>query len=436
MLSALPRRIAASYSAVMVADEPGPGVTHLAVNVCWALLRSHEVGRLAISVADRPEIFPINYIVDHGTVVFRTAEGTKLAGAIQRDVAFEADGYEPDTGEAWSVVVKGRGEEIARHELLDTADLPLSHGTLHRNNGSCGSCPTRSVAAGFAWSTAKPGEHHGRMRPGRHPNDRRGSASPSYPRPQLLVVALRSVRRSMSLRLTRQPGAVRENSVWLRTVMQLLDEGAVDLDASVRRYVPNCASPTVRQRTPSPSAISCSRPAGCPPSPVAQCWPRPRTGSVTDAVRELVGVELAAAPGTRWQYANANYVLAGLVVERTWGWPMADYLERRIYRPLGMTGSFAAIEPAARPAAGGGPSRAVLLVRPYSSCRPGRLRLVGAASVRVSDQWLILLVLITLLTATAAVRLTGLARLVPTPSRWAGRPAGGTHAVWPSPQQP
>jgi uncharacterized protein len=124
--SALPRTIAASYSAGMVADEPGPGVTHLAVNVCWALLRSHEVGRLAVSIADRPEIFPINYVVDHGTVVFRTAEGTKLAGAVQRDVAFEADGFEPDTGEAWSVVVKGRAEEVARaHELLDTADLPL-----------------------------------------------------------------------------------------------------------------------------------------------------------------------------------------------------------------------------------------------------------------------------------------------------------------------
>ena len=73
-----------------------------------------------MSIADRPEIFPINFVVDHGTVVFRTAEGTKLAGAVQGDaVAFEADGYERDTGEAWSVVVKGHAEEIARgHDLL------------------------------------------------------------------------------------------------------------------------------------------------------------------------------------------------------------------------------------------------------------------------------------------------------------------------------
>jgi uncharacterized protein len=125
-VSALPVPIAASYAAPMAADEPGPGVTNLEANASWALLRSHEVGRLAVSIDERPEIFPVNYTVDHGTVVFRTAEGTKLAGAVQRDVAFEADGYEPETGEAWSVVVKGRAEEISRvQELLDTADLPL-----------------------------------------------------------------------------------------------------------------------------------------------------------------------------------------------------------------------------------------------------------------------------------------------------------------------
>jgi nitroimidazol reductase NimA-like FMN-containing flavoprotein (pyridoxamine 5'-phosphate oxidase superfamily) len=111
----------------MAADEPTPAVVHLEANNCWALLRSHEVGRLAVSIDDRPDIFPINYVVDHGTVVFRTAEGTKLAGVIKGDaVAFEADGYEPETGEAWSVVVKGHAEEISRvQDLLDTTDLPL-----------------------------------------------------------------------------------------------------------------------------------------------------------------------------------------------------------------------------------------------------------------------------------------------------------------------
>ena len=66
-------------------------------------------------------------MVDHGTIVFRTAKGTKLAAAVLgHSVAFEADGHDTDKGEAWSVVIKGRAEEIRSvHELLDTTALPL-----------------------------------------------------------------------------------------------------------------------------------------------------------------------------------------------------------------------------------------------------------------------------------------------------------------------
>jgi nitroimidazol reductase NimA-like FMN-containing flavoprotein (pyridoxamine 5'-phosphate oxidase superfamily) len=107
--------------------DSGTGVAILATDACWGLLRSTDVGRLAVSVAGEPDIFPVNYVVDQGTVVFRTAPGTKLSGvAIGQAVAFEVDGYDPDAGEAWSVVVRGRGEQITRsHELIDTTDLPL-----------------------------------------------------------------------------------------------------------------------------------------------------------------------------------------------------------------------------------------------------------------------------------------------------------------------
>jgi nitroimidazol reductase NimA-like FMN-containing flavoprotein (pyridoxamine 5'-phosphate oxidase superfamily) len=103
------------------------GITILETNTCWELLRATEVGRLAVSIGERPDIFPVNFVVDHGSIVFRTAEGTKLAAAVLgRAVAFEIDGYDAAAGEAWSVVVKGRAAEIERmQDVWDALDLPL-----------------------------------------------------------------------------------------------------------------------------------------------------------------------------------------------------------------------------------------------------------------------------------------------------------------------
>ena len=107
----------------MVISEPKMHV--LLENECWALLRQQEVGRLAVVVDGCPEIFPVNYVVDHGTVVFRTAEGSKLTALVtEKRVAFEIDG-EAD-GDAFSVVVKGFAVEIGdRYELFDALELPL-----------------------------------------------------------------------------------------------------------------------------------------------------------------------------------------------------------------------------------------------------------------------------------------------------------------------
>ncbi len=41
-------------------------------------------------------------------------------------------------------------------------------------------------------------------------------------------------------------------------------------------------------------------------------------------------------PGTKWQYSNTNYVIAGRIVEQVSGKPLIDLLEERIFRPLAM----------------------------------------------------------------------------------------------------
>ncbi len=110
----------------MTGRAPVAETEHLSVRECWALLRSTPVGRLATVVDGRPDIHPVNHLVDHGTVLFRTAEGTKLRAAVGHDVAFEADGYNAEAGQAWSVVVKGTAREIRElDESLGVMLLPL-----------------------------------------------------------------------------------------------------------------------------------------------------------------------------------------------------------------------------------------------------------------------------------------------------------------------
>lgn len=107
--------------------DPYTGMQVLGTEACWELLRSNEVGRLAVSITNHPDIFPINYVVDGEMIVFRTAPGTKLAAAVLGTaVAFEIDGYDPDAGDAWSVVIKGTAEQIEGWLDKDRAErLPL-----------------------------------------------------------------------------------------------------------------------------------------------------------------------------------------------------------------------------------------------------------------------------------------------------------------------
>jgi uncharacterized protein len=115
----------------MTTAEPGAGapMDHLGVSDCWALLRSAPVCRVAVCTADGPQLLPMNHVVDAGTLVLRTAEGTTFAeaGAAGALVAVEADGYDEGTGTAWSVVARGRVRQVTRlHDLVDLEQVPVA----------------------------------------------------------------------------------------------------------------------------------------------------------------------------------------------------------------------------------------------------------------------------------------------------------------------
>ena len=96
-------------------SETDDGVTILSDHECWELMAGVTLGRLVTSVDGQPEIFPVNYVVQHRTVLFRTAEGTKLVStAINNHVLFEVDDH--NVGEGWSVIVRGRARSLRTNE--------------------------------------------------------------------------------------------------------------------------------------------------------------------------------------------------------------------------------------------------------------------------------------------------------------------------------
>ena len=84
---------------------------------CWELLASRGVGRVVVSIANQPDIFPVNYKLDNRAIYIHTVPGTKLAGAVLGSgVAFEIDDLNEDTRQGWSVVVHGVAREVEKLE--------------------------------------------------------------------------------------------------------------------------------------------------------------------------------------------------------------------------------------------------------------------------------------------------------------------------------
>lgn len=96
-------------------------VTALGDDDSWNLISGVHLGRLVTVVDGRPEIFPVNFVVQRRTVVFRTAEGTKLFGAVMNDqVLFEADDH--NVVEGWSVIVRGTAKVLFGADEIQDAE--------------------------------------------------------------------------------------------------------------------------------------------------------------------------------------------------------------------------------------------------------------------------------------------------------------------------
>ncbi|MFF2120410.1 serine hydrolase domain-containing protein [Kitasatospora sp. NPDC058184] len=121
-------------------------------------------------------------------------------------------------------------------------------------------------------------------------------------------------------------------------VLQLAGEGKVDLDASVDTYLPGLVRGegidghgiTVRQLLQHTSGLPDYE------GLLEETALRTRYFEPRELLDMALGQKPAFAPGEKFGYSSTNYVLAGLIVQRVTGRPIAEEIDRRIIRRIGL----------------------------------------------------------------------------------------------------
>jgi len=89
---------------------------------CWAALESTGLGRLAVRAGEDIDLYPVNFLVSHRLLYFRSAPGTKMVELTRAPrVAFEADGS--SDGLRWSVTVKGVAQRLGFDSEIEASGI-------------------------------------------------------------------------------------------------------------------------------------------------------------------------------------------------------------------------------------------------------------------------------------------------------------------------
>jgi CubicO group peptidase (beta-lactamase class C family) len=130
-------------------------------------------------------------------------------------------------------------------------------------------------------------------------------------------------------------------SVTAVAVMQLVEEGRIDLDAPVQTYIPGFSvadektseTITVRHLLHQTSGLA----------EETYMADHPPDATLEEVVRDLQHAEPVDQPGSAFHYFNENYTTLGLLIERVSGQAYGDYVQEQILQPLGMDRSAATV---------------------------------------------------------------------------------------------
>lgn len=114
-------------------------------------------------------------------------------------------------------------------------------------------------------------------------------------------------------------------------VMMLIEDGKASLDDKLVKHLPDIPAEwnamTIRHLL--------THTAGLGDYP--QDFDLQRDATEAEIFKKLQAVKPAAAPGERWAYSNVGYVTLGVLIRKLSGKFYGDYLQEKVFKPLGMT---------------------------------------------------------------------------------------------------
>ena len=130
-------------------------------------------------------------------------------------------------------------------------------------------------------------------------------------------------------------------------VMRLVEQGRLDLDAPVERYLTRWHFPpsrfdekgvTIRRLLSHTSGLSAGSSTGYSGFEPGEPLPTLEE-SLTGKTKPPGGIRLVSAPGSSFKYSGANYLVLQLLIEEVTGLPFSTYMRQEVLEPLGMTNS-------------------------------------------------------------------------------------------------
>lgn len=130
-------------------------------------------------------------------------------------------------------------------------------------------------------------------------------------------------------------GSITKLTVWL-SVMQLWEQGKLDLEADIRSYLPEGFLKRLTYDEPLTLIHLMNHQGGFEDSVIGTYVPDERDIMTLEAYLSRFQPAQVYAPGTVTAYSNWGTALAGFIVERVSGEPFYQYVQEHLFRPIGI----------------------------------------------------------------------------------------------------